>query len=309
MIGASMPASRSCTPSSTRATPSQVAPALERGPRDRHRAVAVPVGLDHREQLGGRRQIAQRARRWRGSRRGRPRSTPHVSLGVSPVTRLADAHAESCATPAAYAAGRGRDRRRRGRGRRSPPSRRRSAPCTHAAAAAAAKGAIPRARNPATMPVSTSPLPAVASSAPPVGFSATRPPGAATTVPGPFSSTTAPDALGQRARGLDAVVAHRSAHEPLVLALVRREHRRRAQRATGVERGEVAVERVEPVGVEHERRRASATSVRTTSRDVGVAARARDRRPARRTDRSWRAPVSAASRASDAVRGRGQWRA
>ena len=87
-----MPASRSCTPSSTRATPSQVAPALERGPCHRHRAVAVPVGLHDREQLGGRRQIAQGARRWRGSRRGRPRSTPRAPRRRTPRSCL-PAHA------------------------------------------------------------------------------------------------------------------------------------------------------------------------------------------------------------------------
>ena len=50
--GAASPAARSSRASSSVQTPSQVAPAAERGTGDRDGAVAVAVGLDHRHQRG-----------------------------------------------------------------------------------------------------------------------------------------------------------------------------------------------------------------------------------------------------------------
>ena len=131
-------------------------------------------------------------------------------------------------------------------------------PCTHAPHTAASNAGTPRARKPAITPVRTSPEPAVASAAPPVSLSAIRPgrppiAGSAITVPGPFSRTTRRAAVGESLRGRDPIVAHRLAREARVLAFVGRDDRRRAEGLARAQRLEIAVERVEPVGVEHER--------------------------------------------------------
>ena len=162
------------------------------------------------------------------------------------------------------------------------PTRSAARPCTHAAAAAASNADTPRARNAATIPVSTSPVPAVASAGLPVTLSDDpsrsevdpRALGSAMTVVGPLSSTTAPERVGESPRGRDPVGADRLAGETGVLAVVRREHRGRTARRSRHERREVAVERVQPVGVEHERhRRLAATSVHTARRAPASAPR------------------------------------
>ena len=74
-----MPASRSSTPSSTSATPSQVAPASSAARATGHRAVPVRVGLDDREHRRRARQLARAPRR---SPRTAPRSTSLHTAGA-----------------------------------------------------------------------------------------------------------------------------------------------------------------------------------------------------------------------------------
>ena len=90
------------------------------------------------------------------------------------------------------------------------------------------------------IPDRTSPVPAVARRASPVVTRNARPSLSAITGVAPFNSTVAFRRSGQRPCRLDAIGTRRVSHEPLVLAVVRREHgeRMRVEADVGTERGE-----------------------------------------------------------------------
>ena len=217
--GASMPASRSATPSSTRATANQVAPPSRAAAGHGHRAVAVGVGLDHGAEGGrsgrGRRSAAlcrTAARSISAHRSGPQCRGDHVDLpraGVgSPTADLrqpAGRGGRPGRRPPGPRGARGR-RPARGRGRPGRPPRegRDRGPRR--------RRWHPRGRR------RCRPWPAGATRPWRGGPS---PPGSATTVVGPFSSTTRPAVArpGRPGRG-DPVGARGRAGQAGELAVV-----------------------------------------------------------------------------------------
>ena len=157
------------------------------------------------------------------------------------------------------------------------------------------------------MPVSTSPLPAVAKRRTAGGVQRHRAVGAGHHRARALEQHDRARPLGQRPGRGQAVAAHRRAHQPLVLAGVGGEDGGRAQRAAGVERREVAGQRVEAVGVEHERRSGLGHDRAHHELEIGIAgaAEARARPPPRRSGRRRRA-TSPRPRGEEAGRVRGQ---
>ncbi len=104
------------------------------------------------------------------------------------------------------------------------------------------------------IPESTSPVPAEASQGPPVVLTAIRPdPGSAMTVAEPFRSTTASVASASRRAAGNSVVTGRFAHETGELAVMRGQHRGGLEhRVADPQRREIAPQRVQPVGVQHQ---------------------------------------------------------
>ena len=207
-------------------------------------------------------QTARARRRRLRRRRSRRRLPRPAAYGGSPATR----------SPAT----------RPGPSRSTRPSAVR--PCTHAPAAAARE----RVEAPGEEPGDDAGEHVAAAGGGQLGAAGRvqrdRPSGAATTVPGPFSSTTAPERVGQGARGRRA--GRRRPGAPMRRSYspawgVRTAGAPSVRRAS--QRGEVAGERVEAVGVEHERRRGPrrpACARRTAGRDRRRR-RARDRPRAR----------------------------
>ena len=185
-------------------------------------------------------------------------------------------------------------RRRRSRPSTRPPGPRRArGPMRRSTAAS--KAGTPRARKPAITPVSTSPDPAVASAALPVSFSATRPgrpprAGSAMTVPGPFRRTTAPlrsasrcaAAIRSSPTGWPASRAYSPSWGVSTVGTPRVWR--------GAQRLEIAVERVEAVGVEHERDARLGDEREHRLRAPTGPDRGRDRARAHGTARCRRAP-------------------
>ena len=131
-MGASIPASRSRSPSSTSATPIHDGAGLERGARDRDVAVPVRVGLHHRHEL--RLSGFSTPTLWRIAARststhvGRSRLTRPPASGSRPQARVARCRRRASPRPTT---GRPGSRRVRGRTRRRtphPPDRAREPP-------------------------------------------------------------------------------------------------------------------------------------------------------------------------------------
>ena len=217
-IGAPMPASRSATPSSTRATASQLGPALEGGPGHRHRAVAVAVGLDHRAQGAG----CDSAARSDGV-------VAHgVEVDVGPGRPPAVSHRRPVAGPCPQPPTSSRRPPGRAGRRPSDPRARPRAParpCTWAASAAASSGSNATGEH---GPDHSRQDVAGAGGGQGRGAGHARAApgrsGSATAVVGPLTRATAPDDRGQPAGGGDAVRAGVGTHQPGVLAVVRGEH-------------------------------------------------------------------------------------
>ena len=277
-----MPASRSCTPSSTSATPSHVGAGLERGPGDRHRAVAVRVGLHDREQLRRARRRATTRRRWRGSRRDRPRSRPVGMPGFRSFTLTTDSKACS------VGADRRRDRRRRGRARARATRSSAVCPCTHAPAAAASNGVHPPGEEPGDDPGEHV---AAAGGGQPrrrrSGSTATRPSGAGDHGAGTLQQHDRAGAIRERAGGGEPVVADRprpgaAAYSPAWgVSTAGAPSVRRASSAA-----KSPASALRPSASSTSGDRASATSVRTTYRGRRRRRRrGRGRRRGRRTGR------------------------
>ena len=237
-IGAVMPAARSSRPSSTRATASQVGPALQGGPGHFHRAVPVAAGLDHRAQPGRGGDLGQH----RGVvadggqvdlRPGRPQRPPPGS--APPSDRRGDARGvRLIRTPSRADLGQPAGKSGRGRSDATRPSAGPSdaaRPWQWAARAAASRAGRPRARKAPMAPDSTSPVPAVASRAEP-GVDDQDP--AVRGRPrrwGSLSSNThRPSSGGHGADVGDAVVARGAADQAGVLALVGGQHQWRPGR-------------------------------------------------------------------------------
>ena len=173
-----MPASRSSIAFFDQRDAEPARAGFERGAGDRHRAVAVAVGLHDREQRGRARRARAARARWRAPPRGRSRPRP---VG-RPRSRRLFRDGVGCATPAAYEVARRRGRTPRARARRA-----RARPLARARTRRSTRpwnGPTPCASSPAITPVSTSPVPAVASAGPPVGLITAAPHGVAITVPG-----------------------------------------------------------------------------------------------------------------------------
>ena len=192
-IGASMPASRRVTPSSTRATASQSAPPSRAARATGRPAVPVAVGLDHCAEEGRRHQVAEH-----------PRVVPHgVEVDVGPRRPPTVSHAGPArrGRRAPWPQGRA-DRRRpsprpgpgagpamdvRAEGRRAPGGRPRGP---------AGRRSPPRGRRRCRRWRGRSSRP---------GPGGTRPSGWATAVVGPFSRATAPEAEARARDGGDPV--------------------------------------------------------------------------------------------------------
>ncbi len=148
-------------------------------------------------------------------------------------------------------------RRRRSRPSTRPPGPRRAhGPMRHRPRLR--RPGRPERRSPAITPVSTSPDPAVASAALPVSFRATRPGrpsacGLRDDRAGTLQEDDGAAAIGEPLRRRHAIVPDRLPREQRILAVVGSEHRGHAEGLARAQRLEIAVERVEAVGVEHER--------------------------------------------------------
>ena len=247
------PCSRSSTPSSTSATARRRAPPASGSPGHGRPAVAVPVGLDHRAQLGRRGQASQHRRvvghgRQVDLRPGRPRAPlrhGHLCVLVRrdrdhQPHRRALSHRRS---PAAGSAPPPASTPPGSRGPRPPgaagrPTTRPSGgpsdaarPCTWAAIAAASGAGSPRAKKAPMIPDRTSPLPAVARTGPPAALNSTSgvgPSRSAHRGQRPLHQDHRAGGVGQPARRRQAVLPGRSAGDPGVLPVVGREDARRA---------------------------------------------------------------------------------